>query len=105
MIMVNSDLERQVKKYLKEIKKGVSDYGANGEEIVKDLETNISYFVARFPNASFSDIEEEFGTASNIIEGFYSADELSRSRRSRDIMKIALICGAVVAVIIIIWFW
>ena len=102
---MSNNVEHQVKEYLKKIKKGVSDYGANGDEIAEDLETNISYFLAKYPNAKFSDIEEEFGTANSIIDGFYSPDGIANARLDKNIIKIALIAGAVIAALIIIILW
>lgn len=102
---MNNTIDNQIKKYLKEIKRGITDYGANGDEIAKDLEMKIAYFVERYPSAKFSDIEEEFGTAESIIEGFYSPSELAKARRNKRIMKISILCGTVLAILIILWVW
>lgn len=60
------ELDRQIKKYLKEIKKELPTNFPNKQKIIYQLSESIQQFINENPNCSFSDIQIEFGSAKEV---------------------------------------
>lgn len=80
----NTNLAKQIKAYIKKIDSQIPASYPNKDRVALTLQQNINNFLAEHPGASFNDIIEEFGSATEVAASFF--DELPEQEIS-DIMQ------------------
>lgn len=75
-------------RYLKKIRNSIPSIYKNKKNVINDMQQNIRNYLSEFPNASFEDIQKEFGTPSEITAAFlnelpdtYAANTITRKKR------------------------
>ncbi len=100
--------QREVKKYFKVIRKNLkfSYSRKDTEQIMQSIKKNAEEFFIQHPKASFTDFEENFGTANDVsssilqTELIYNSDSLKNMHFKRNFFKVLGITVISLALII-----
>lgn len=65
---------RKLKHYFRKIKRSIPKAYKDKNSVVSNIQQNVDHFLSEFPDASFEDVQQEFGTPAQIITAFF--DEL-----------------------------
>ncbi len=72
---MKNNLQRQIKRYLREISLLIPDSYTNKECLLNTIRKNLNDFLKEHPDSSFKDIVKEFGTTDEFADSFL--DEFS----------------------------
>ena len=96
---------KELKTYYRDIRKVLPCGWFQSRRLMKDLRCAVSQYLQEYPNATFQDITNRFGTAQQIAEAY--AEQLSPEKlrknisiRKRIVTIVAISCALAVA----IWF-
>lgn len=96
---MRSELEKEIKKYLKEIKYLLPADGRTKKKFLSGLESAIYEYASDKENFTMPDIIERFGTTTEVAKVFIDCADIKDIRRRLSIKK--LICAAVVAALLL----
>lgn len=91
--------ERELNKYLKQIKKRLVCKGAQRKAFVASFEDNLEEYLKANPEADFAQLQNDMGTPEEIADGFLENESASRIKNRMSIAKLFAI-GIATALII-----
>lgn len=103
MVVTNTELKKDIKKYLSDVRKFLYCERKTKSRFLGDLEENVNNYLSDVPDADFNDIIEHFGAPKSIAEEFAAnADTqlLKTAKRNKTFKWLLLIIFASIAVFI-----
>ena len=79
--------ERELNKYLKQIKKRLVCKGAQRKAFVASFEDNLEEYLKANPEADFAQLQNDMGTPEEIADGFLENESASRIKNRMSISK------------------
>lgn len=73
--MQRTNMEKDLNKYYKEIRKALSIEGREKKKFVCELKSSIDEFLVRNPETSYPEILEQFGTPEAIVLSFMEQED------------------------------
>ena len=80
--------ERELNKYLKQIKKRLVCKGAQRKAFVASFEDNLEEYLKANPEADFAQLQNDMGTPEEIADGFLENESASRIKNRMSIAKL-----------------
>lgn len=100
--MVESN--REVRKYIKEIRKGIPCGGMQKKRVVERVKVSIREYVTKTPNPSYNDLLLRFGSPEEIAVSCVEEQEANELIHNLQIRrKIVMIIASLAFVIILVW--
>lgn len=105
---MTKELNLKTQKYLKDISTLIPSSYKNKQQFLKDMEQSIRIYYTENPNISWTDILEEFGSASEvagaILTDFSSTEKINYiKKRKRPRSLLFAICVIVFAILILLF--
>ncbi len=79
-------------RYMKEIEKNLPCSADDRKQVLATLKDSVSTYLLEFPEATFEDITQHFGTPAQIADAFLDTEEKSRSRERNSLFKKIMLC-------------
>lgn len=97
---------KTMKLYIKNVKCQIKTSSQQKRHLLYDLKININNYISEHPNATYTDLEAEFGTPLDISESFYDsldATEIKHQQNYKKHIILIIIIFCIICAFAFIW--